>query len=245
MAPPDETSVKEVLAPTKDAEVENADEHKCAEEEDVSTLRSSSLDDIGDEDANQEVNQRVNQELNRESNQEVNEEGNQEVNQEGNQEVNQEVDQEVNRELNQELNQVVNQGVNQKVKKRLPCTHWSKEEKKIVRDIIDNHIISPETSKLSLGELDKYSVKKLAEAGFVRPESGVRFFRGKQPCEVDYSKVCDLVANMPESIRAMETREKCERAAVRARENCEKVAAKASEPVRRRSTVPFQSASEL
>lgn len=214
MAPPTETSAKEVPAPTKDAEVGNTDEQKRAEEEDVPTLRSPSLDDIGDEDANQEVNQRVNQELNRESNQEVSEEGNQ--------------------ELNQEFNQEVNQGVNQKVKKRLPCTLWSKEEKKIVRDIIDNHIINPETSKLSLGELDNYSVKKLAEAGFVRPESGVRYFRGKQSCEVDYSKVCDLVANMPESIRAMETRE-----------NCEKVAAKASEPVRRRSIVPFQSASEL
>ncbi|TGO15685.1 hypothetical protein BTUL_0037g00370 [Botrytis tulipae] len=140
MTPPDEASVKEVPALTKDAEVNKAGEQRLAEEEDVPTLRSSSLDNIVDKN----------------------------------------------------------------------------------------------TFRLSLGELDKYSVKKLAEAGFVRTESGVSFFRAKNPCRVDYSLVCDLVANMPESIRAME-----------ARENYERAAAKASEPVRRRSTVPFQSATSL
>ncbi|TGO58202.1 hypothetical protein BOTNAR_0185g00080 [Botryotinia narcissicola] len=190
MTPPDETSVKEVPAPTKDAEVEKADEQRLAEEEDFPKLRSSSLDNI--------VNKNVNQ------------------------------------ELNQEVNQGVNQELNRKVKKRFTYTHWSKEEEKIVRDIIYNHKINPETFRLDLGELDKYTVKKLAEAGFVRTESGVNFFRAKHPCKVDYSLVCDLVANMPESISAME-----------ARENYKRAAANASEPVRRRSTIPFQSATSL
>ncbi|TGO58955.1 hypothetical protein BCON_0049g00080 [Botryotinia convoluta] len=187
MAPSDETFVREVPAPTKDAEVEKADEQKHAEEEDVPTLRSPSLDDIGDKNVNQGVNQEINQELNQE--------------------------------------------VNQKVKKRRAYTKWSKKEEKIVRDIIDNHKANPETSKMDLKELDRYSVTKLAEAGFVRTEVGVTGFRGRKHCKVDYSKVCDLVANMPESIRAME-----------ARANYKKVAANASEPVRRRSAVASQSA---
>ncbi|KAF7886864.1 uncharacterized protein EAF02_003511 [Botrytis sinoallii] len=186
MAPPDETSVKEVPALAKNAEVEKADEHKHAEEEDVLTLRSPNLDVIGVKNVNQEVNQGVNQELN----------------------------QEVNRKVNQE----VNQKVNRKVKKRLPYTKWSEKEQEIVRDIIDNHKSNPETSRMTLGELDIYSVKKLAEAGFIRTGSAV----------------CDLVANMPESIRAME-----------AREDSKKSATVASEPFRRRSTVPFQSATSL
>ncbi|KAF7944872.1 uncharacterized protein EAE97_005505 [Botrytis byssoidea] len=218
MAPPDETSVNKVPAFTKDAEVEKADKQRLAEEEDVPTLRSSSLDNIVDKNVNQELNQEVNQGVN------------QQLNQRDNQEVNKEISQ----GINQELNRRVNQKINRKVKKRLTYTHWSKEEEKIVRDIIYNHKINPETFRLDLEELDKYTVKKLAEAGFVRTESGVSFFRVKHPCEVDYSLVCDLVANMPESISAMEEREKYERAA-----------ANASEPVRIRSTIPFQSASSL
>ncbi|KAF7918386.1 hypothetical protein EAE99_008982 [Botrytis elliptica] len=222
MAPPDETSVKEVPALTKDAEVEKADEHKHAEEEDVPTLRSPNLDVIGVKNVNQEVNQGVNQELN----------------------------QEVNRKVNRKFNQEVNRNV----RKRLPYTKWSEKEEEIVRDIIDNHKSNPETSRMTLGELDIYSVKKLAEAGFIRTASAVSFVRGKQHCKFDYSKVCDLVANMPESIRAMEAREDSEKSATVAREsirvmeageNSQKSATVASEPFRRRSTVPFQSATSL
>ncbi|TGO76517.1 hypothetical protein BELL_0151g00070 [Botrytis elliptica] len=222
MAPPDETSVKEVPALTKDAEVEKADEHKHAEEEDVPTLRSPNLDVIGVKNVNQEVNQGVNQELN------------------------QEVNSKVNRKFNQE--------VNRNFRKRLPYTKWSEKEEEIVRDIIENHKSNPETSRMTLGELDIYSVKKLAEAGFIRTASAVSFVRGKQHCKFDYSKVCDLVANMPESIRAMEARENSKKSATVAREsirvmeageNSQKSATVASEPFRRRSTVPFQSATSL
>ncbi|TGO88567.1 hypothetical protein BPOR_0154g00070 [Botrytis porri] len=158
MAPPDQTSVKEAQAPTKDAE---------AEKEDVSTLRSPSLYNNGVGDVNQELNRR----------------------------------------LNKEANRGVNQQVNQGVKKRPLYKQWSKREETIVQDIIDNHSTNPATSKMDFKELDRYSVKKLAEAGFVRTLLGVTDFRGRNLCKIDYSKVCDLVANMPESIRDMEARE--------------------------------------
>ncbi|KAF7956527.1 hypothetical protein EAE96_003863 [Botrytis aclada] len=205
MAPPDETSVKEVPAPTKDAAVEKADEQEQVEEEDSSTIRSTSPDNIGVNDVNQEVNQEVNQ----------------------------------------------------------GSIRGSKSA-----------VINTETSEMGLMELDTYIVRKLAEAGFVRTRIGASNLRRKNHCEVDYSKVCDLVANMPESIRAMETRENLERSAAKAREPVhtiearkdyersaakarepvrameareirERSAAKASEPVRRRSTVFPQSVTSL
>ncbi|KAM0157813.1 hypothetical protein ACHAQE_005783 [Botrytis cinerea] len=172
MASPDEISVKEVPAPTKDGEVEKAGEQRQVEVQKVSTLRSVSLDVVGVE------------------------------------------------------------SVNKEAKKRRTYKKWSEKEEVIVHGIVDNHRTNPETSNMGLMELDRFSVTKLADAGFFRTQLGVSSFRGRKSSKPDYNPVVDLVANMPESIRSMEA-------------NYKPSASVAREPVRRPSTVVSQSATSL
>ncbi|KAJ8070766.1 hypothetical protein OCU04_001132 [Sclerotinia nivalis] len=73
------------------------------------------------------------------------------------------------------LNYTGAEGGDQAVKKRV--MKWTNEEKIIVQDVIDGHLINPETKGFSYMELDGYCVKKLAQEGYIRTEPAVDGYR--------------------------------------------------------------------